>query len=253
MGIRAGCVGLLAATAVFAGFLPREASAANGAYAVDSADISEVGSCKVETWMQAATNSDFTMVANPSCVVDPFRPVELSMLSTQERSGGDWSTSFAPKAKTNIVPTGVGKLGFAFSVGGSSDALTGENSSAFATIPVTFRLSETMRINVNGGWLWDRTVDRHYLTYGIGFDWKFTETLQWTIEAFGQAGQSDIPSVIQPRFQTGVRYRPNEIFSVDLIYGHNISGENANWITLGTTIRFPVPGGKPARERTGHL
>jgi hypothetical protein len=121
------------------------------------------------------------------------------------------------------------------------------------TIPVTFRLSETMRINVNGGWLWDRTVDRHYLTYGIGFDWKFTETMQWTIEAFGQAGQSDIPSVIQPRFQTGVRYRPNEIFSVDLIYGHNISGESANWITLGTTIRFPVPGGKPARERTGHL
>jgi hypothetical protein len=253
MGIRAGCIGLAAATAVFTGVLPREALAANGAYAVDSADISEVGSCKVETWMQAATNTDFTMVANPSCVVDPFRPVELSMLSTEARSGGDWITSFAPKAKTNIVPTGVGKLGFAFSVGGSSDALTGENSSAFVTIPVTLRLSETMRINVNGGWLWDRTVDRHYLTYGIGFDWKFTETLQWTIEAFGQAGQSDIPSVIQPRFQTGVRYRPNEIFSVDLIYGHNISGESANWITLGTTIRFPVPGGKPARERTGHL
>jgi hypothetical protein len=186
-------------------------------------------------------------------VVNPVHPVELSMLSTESRSGGDWSTSFAPKAKTNLVPTGVGKLGFAFSVGGSSDALSGEGLSAFVTIPATFRLSETMRINVNGGWLWDRTVDRHYLTYGLGFDWKFTETLQWTIEAFGQAGQSDIPSVIQPRFQTGVRYRPNEIFSVDLIYGHNISGESANWITLGTTIRFPVPGGKPARERTGHL
>ena len=65
--------------------------------------------------------------------------------------------------------------------------------------------------------------------------------MQWTIEAFGQAGQSDIPSVVRPRFQTGVRYRPNEIFSVDLIYGHNITGENANWITLGTTIRFPAP------------
>jgi hypothetical protein len=253
MGIRAGCVGLVAATAVFTGVLSREASAANGAYAVDSADISEVGSCKAETWMQAATNTDFTMVANPSCVVNPFMPVELSMLSTEQRSGGDWSTSLAPKAKTNVVPTGVGKLGLAFSAGGSFDPLSGESLTAFATIPVTFRLSETMRINVNGGWQWDRTVDHHYLTWGIGFDWKFTETLQWTIEAFGQAGQSDIPSVIQPRFQTGVRYRPNEIFSVDLIYGHNISGESANWITLGTTIRFPVPGGKPARERTGHL
>ena len=73
------------------------------------------------------------------------------------------------------------------------------------------------------------------------------------IQAFGQAGTSDIPSVVQPRFQAGVRYRPNEIFSVDVIYGRNISGENANWITLGTTIRFPVPDGKPALERSRHL
>jgi hypothetical protein len=50
-----------------------------------------------------------------------------------------------------------------------------------------------------------------------------------------------------------VRYRPNEIFSIDLIYGHNITGENANWITIGTTIRFPAPEGRPARVRTGHL
>jgi hypothetical protein len=253
MGIGAGRIGIAAAAVILVVLSAGSAWAANGAYAVDAADISEVGSCKVETWMQAATNTDFSMVANPSCVVDPFKPVELSMLSTEARSGGDWSTTFAPKAKMNIVPTGVGKLGFAFSAGGSFDALTGESLTAFATIPATFRLSETMRINVNGGWLWDRFADRHYLTYGIGFDWKFTETLQWTIEAFGQAGQSHDPNVVRPRFQTGVRYRPDEIFSVDLIYGHNINGENANWITLGTTIRFPVPGGKPARERTGHL
>jgi hypothetical protein len=96
-------------------------------------------------------------------------------------------------------------------------------------------------------------ADRHYFTYGAGFDWKLTDTLQWTIEAFGQAGRSDEPSVTLPRFQTGMRYRPNEIFSVDLIYGHNITGENANWITLGTTVRFPVEGAKPEHHRTGHL
>ena len=175
------------------------------------------------------------------------------MLTSHARSDGEWSNTFQPKAKTNIVPTGIGKLGFSIYAGGSFDALTGENRSTFAVIPATFRLSDTMRVNLNGGWLWDRSVDRHYLLYGIGFDWKFTETLQWTIEAFGQAGQSETPSAVQPRFQTGVRYRPNEIFSVDLIYGRNITGENANWITLGTTIRFPVPDGKPARERTGHL
>jgi len=229
------------------------ARAANGAYAVDAADISEVGSCKVESWMSAATNTDFSAVANPSCVADIFRPVELSLLTNRFRGDGDWSTSIAPKVKTNLVPTGIGKFGLSFYAGGQFDALTGENLAAFAVVPVTYRLSETMRINLNGGWLWDRTVDRHYLTYGLGFDWKFTDVLQWTIETFGQAGASDRPSVVRPRFQTGVRYRPNEIFSVDVIYGRNITGENANWITIGTTIRFPVPEGKPARERTGHL
>src|SRR6266568_4950506 len=251
MGIRAGCTAIAVAAAILAWLPAGEVRAANGAYAVDAADISEAGSCKIESWLSAASNTDFSAVANPSCVVNPFKPVELSMLTNRARSDGEWSTTIQPKAKTNIVPTGIGKLGFSIYAGGSFDALTGENLTAFAVIPATFRLSETMRINVNAGWLWDRTVDRHYLTYGLGFDWKFTDVLQLTIEAFGQAGASDIQSVVRPRFQTGVRYRPNEIFSVDVIYGHNITGENANWITIGITVRFPAPEQRPARERTG--
>src|SRR5437763_15630147 len=115
---------LLAFVAASAWLTTVEARAANGAYAVDAADISEVGSCKVESWMSAATNSDFPAVANPSCVVNPFRPVELSMLTNHARNDGDWSTTIAPKAKMNIVPTGIGKLGFSFYAGGF-DALTG--------------------------------------------------------------------------------------------------------------------------------
>jgi len=253
MGMRAGHIGAAVAAGILASVPAGAAQAANGAYAVDAADIGEPSSCKIESWLSAASNTDFSAVANPSCVVNPFRPVELSVLTNRARSEGEWSTTLQPKAKMNIAPTGIGRLGYSIYAGGSFDALTGENLTAFAVVPATFRLSENTRLNFNGGWLWDRSVDRHYMVYGIGFDWKFTATLQWTIEAFGQAGRADMPSVVQPRFQTGVRYRPNEIFSVDLIYGRNISGENANWITLGTTIRFPVPGGKPEHHRTGHL
>src|SRR2546430_721296 len=245
---------ILVATAAISSLLAAgDAQAANGAYAVDAADISEVGSCKVESWISAATNTDFSAVANPSCVVNIFRPVELSLLTNRLRSDGDWSTNIVPKAKTNLVPTGIGKFGVSFYAAGSFDALTGENLALFAVVPATYRLSETMRINLNGGRLWARTDHRHYLLYVVGFHWKLPDVLQWTIEAFGQAGASDVPGVVRPRFQTGVRYRPNEIFSVDVIYGRNIMGENANWITIGTTIRFPVPEGKPARERSGHL
>lgn len=218
------------------------AEAANGAYAVDAADISDLGSCKVESWYSMATNSDFAAVANPSCVVEITRPVELSVLTNHSRSDGEFSTTLAPKAKINLEPTGIGKFGVSALASGTFDAMTGQNTAVFAEIPATYRFNETMRINLNAGWLWDRTVDRHYFTYGVGFDWKFTDVLQYTVELYGQAGRAEFASVIQPRVQTGVRYRPNDIFSVDVIYGRNITGENSNWITLGTTIRFPPPG-----------
>src|SRR5215217_4337402 len=160
MGFMAGCRATAVAAAILAWLPAGAARAANGAYAVDAADISEVGSCKIESWLQAATNTDFSAVANPSCAVNIFRPVELSMQSVRSRSDGEWSTSLAPKAKWNFVPTGVGRFGLSFYAGGGFDALSGENLTAFAVVPVTYRLSETMRINLNGGWLWDRTVDR---------------------------------------------------------------------------------------------
>src|SRR6202051_3513313 len=108
MGIGAGRIGLAAITVILAGLPAGAARAANGAYAVDAADISETGSCKVESWMQAATNTDFSAVANPSCVVNIFKPVELSLLTNRARSDGDWNTNIVPTAKTNLVPTGIG-------------------------------------------------------------------------------------------------------------------------------------------------
>src|SRR3954467_185978 len=152
MGIRAGCTAIAVAAAILAWLRAGEARAANNAYAVDAADISETGSCKVESWLSTATNTDFSAVANPSCVVDPFKvkPVELSLLTNRARSDGEWSTTLAPKAKINLVPTGVGKLGFSFYAAGTFDALTGENLTVAAVIPATYRLSETMRINANG-------------------------------------------------------------------------------------------------------
>jgi hypothetical protein len=121
-------------------------------------------------------------------------------------------------------------------------------------MPFTYRLSEITRVNVIAGWVYDFVANRNYLTYGAGFDWKITKVWEYTIEMFGLAGRPpiDAPSTTRPRVQTGFRYRPNEIFSVDLIYGHNITGENAHWITLGTTIRFPPPGGESKGRHDAH-
>jgi hypothetical protein len=56
---------------------------------------------------------------------------------------------------------------------------------------------------------------------------------------FGPLGaRQDAVGVTDPRFQLGLPWRPIDDFNVDLIYGRNVYGENANWITLATVVRF---------------
>src|ERR1700738_892553 len=111
MGQRAGRI-TFAGIVVIAALLPSDGVwAANGAYAVDAADISEVGSCKVESWLSTATNTDFSAVANPSCAVNIVRPVELSLQTVRFRSDGDWGTILALQAKWNIIHTAIGTIG----------------------------------------------------------------------------------------------------------------------------------------------
>src|SRR5229473_2961681 len=98
MGVTGLRIVLVATAAISSMLAAGDARAANGAYAVDAADISEAGSCKVESWISAAANTDFSAVANPSCVVNIFRPVELSLLTNRFRNDGDWSTNIIPKA-----------------------------------------------------------------------------------------------------------------------------------------------------------
>jgi hypothetical protein len=44
--------------------------------------------------------------------------------------------------------------------------------------------------------------------------------------------------ITNPRFQSGLRYSPTKDIDLDVIYGRNLLGEGANWITLGLTVRI---------------
>ncbi len=219
------------------------AHAANGAFAVDDADVAAPGSCKIESFLAFASNRDFIAAATPTCAIDLGRPFEFSGQFQRFRADGEWGTSLQLKAKTNIIPTETGKIGLGVAGGTFFDLVTGQNTGFFAYVPVTFAITDQFRLLLNGGWLWDRVAARHYLTYGGGFEWEFVE--QWTLigEVFGQVGAplEDSPTVTKPRAQVGLRYTPIEAFDIDVIYGRNITGENANWITVGLNVRFPPP------------
>lgn len=226
--------------AAFAAVFSAEARAAGGAYAVDTADVGDPGDCKVESWASFSSNHDFIGSTSPACVLGFPKPVEASVQIQRTRFDEAWGTNFTPKLKTNLIQPSIGHWGLAVSGQATYDGITGENTALAATLPATLRLSNVVRVNLNGGWQWDRVANQHYFTYGAGADWRTPDNV-WTVtaEVFGQLGApQDSRSLVQPRFQLGLRWRPVDEFNIDLIYGCNIAGENANWLTLATTVRF---------------
>ena len=66
-------------------------------------------------------------------------------------------------------------------------------------------------------------------------------------EVYGQAGRlpavdaGDPPAphtIVEPRTQIGLRFTPQDNVDIDLIWGRNITGENAHWLTIGLNQRF---------------
>lgn len=222
------------AMAVAALSSPQPAHAAGGAFVVDDVEIGAVGSCKVESWISFASNRDFIGVTSPACVVDLGRPVEIAAQFQRFNSGDVWGTSATLKAKTNLIPIEPTKIGLGLVGGVTFDILTGDATSVFALVPVTFQVTEQLRVNVNGGWAWDPSAAQNFATVGAGFEWNFVKPLTLIGEVFAVAG----PGQSNPRFQLGLRYTPVEYLDIDLIYGRNIAGEDANWITLGMNVRW---------------
>ncbi len=217
--------------------------AAGSAYQVDTGVISSPGNCKVDSWVSYAGSGDVFAAATPSCVVDLGKPVELSAQFSHFRSDGEWTTAASPKVKTNIVPGGaVGQWSLALAATAAYDATARELAGFNLTAPATLRLTENVRLNLNAGWLRALNPDRDFFSYGAGIDMRTPDNV-WTVtgEVFGVLGASrpdDARGELRPRWQLGLRYRPVDVFNVDLIYGRNVLGESSNWLTLATTYRF---------------
>ena len=101
-------------------------------------------------------------------------------------------------------------------------------------VPVTFDFSKELRLNINVGAQYNADPGALYATAGAGVSWNFVK--QWSIisEIFALIG----PAAANPRFQSGIRYSPTKDVDWDVIYGRNLTGEGANWITLALTFRI---------------
>jgi len=226
---------------------PASALAAGGAFVVDDTGIGNPGDCKVESWMSFASNHDFIAATSPACVVKLGIPFELGGQLQRSRDDGAWGTSGTLKAKANLIPLEKHPFGLAIAGGSTWDLITGASTGGFVNVPISFQVREDFRINVNGGWLYDNVAKISYATWGAGFEWNFVKPLTLIGEVYGQAGAlpavnpGDPPpsnTLVEPRTQLGLRFTPRDNIDIDVIWGHNITGENAHWGTLGLNIRF---------------
>jgi hypothetical protein len=235
-------------TTVAAGFaaailLSSYAHAAGGAFVVDDAAVDEPFACKIESSVSFASNQAFLGVTTPACVLPWFRPTEIGLNIARARAqDGEWGTAVLPKAKMNILPADTGKFGLAITTGSAFNALTGEYTGSFVNVPVTYTFSDSFKVNLNAGWIYERPNHQHFISYGAGFEWIPFKPVTIIAEVFGVATERpETRTAVDPRFQAGIRITPIETVDLDLIYGRNITGENANWVTVGLNVRFPPP------------
>ena len=64
-------------------------------------------------------------------------------------------------------------------------------STVLVNIPATFQALENLKLNLNGGWLYDRPNELHWATWGASFDWSVNDRLTLIGEVFGQLGHND--------------------------------------------------------------
>ncbi len=227
--------------------LPAQVQAAGGAFAVDDAEIDAPGSCKIDSWVAFASNKEFGAIVAPACVVNLGIPIELGGELGRSRADDIWGTGGAVSAKVNLIPVDKHPFGLGLVMGKSWDLITGTHSGAFITLPATVALGADVRVNLNIGWQHNGTTKLNYLTWGAGFEWNFVKPLTLIGEVYGLAGNlpsvepGDPPSpnsIREPRTQLGLRYTPKDNIDFDVIWGRNIGGENAHWITTGINLRF---------------
>ena len=216
--------------------VPAFAARLGGAYYVDDAEIGKPGSCEIETWSSFARTGDRIAVLSPACVINPSNPIELGTNLVDIRQDGQEDVLATLTAKS--VPIPIGRTGFGLAIAAALvyDPLNQTGSGLIVNVPVTLEFNKDLRLNINFGAQYYSGGDPHglYGTAGIGASWTFVP--QWSVisEVFALMG----PGQTNPRFQSGLRYSPTKDIDLDVIYGRNLLGEWANWITVGVTVRI---------------
>jgi hypothetical protein len=217
----------LAAASIIA--MPMPAIAAGGAHGVDDAIVETPGACHLESWTSDLGGGERLVNFSPACTSRDLPAVEIGGSLQREGLRGERRWLAGPAVKWTLNGGGGGPA-----VGLTASALidsgSGHLASAALLVPVTFRPTEKVTVNLNAGVGYGRGEGGHIL-YGTQFEVAATKGVTLMAEIFGQPDR-------QPFLQAGVRWTfDRDRIDLDLLVGRQNEGTGNGSLTLGFTIR----------------
>lgn len=216
--------------------LPRLAFAA-GAYLVDDGGIADEKKVQIENWYSRSNTGEDIYVTNPAYQLLPN--AEFAVQETYSDTAATGNTLW-PQIKYLWHKSEALSSSATFGVNYSSTNQKTYGQYAYSSN--TLKVNDLLDLNLYLGWQnWrhtfvnDKSID--FLNYGVGGDFHLSDKLSFIPEIF-QTNGTYKTGPNRPATQFGLRYFPYQHLIFDLICGHNINGNNQNWITLGATLLF---------------
>jgi hypothetical protein len=210
---------------------------AGGAYLVDDGAIDDKGLIQFENWFSRSSTGEDVYVINPGYQI--FDNAEFSMQATFTDQS-ETSNTLWPQLKYQLF-NNQKDVQSSIAVGVNYSSNGHKIYGGYAYSATTLKINEIFNIHINLGWQnWENFLNNktvNFFTYGLGSETHLTEKLSLTAEFFTlnglrRTGQKD------PGIQAGFRYLVGKTTILDLIYGHNINGNEQGWVTIGLSFCF---------------
>lgn len=205
--------------------------AAGGAHIIDDASVETPGHCHLESWLASNPQGTDLLNLSPACTFAGLPRLELGA-SLQHQGGTSSDTSFGPTLKLNLRPVETG-LGIALSGNAVWSDRNDRLDTAALLLPLSLQPAEGWRINLNGGWLYNRSGKQQTAGFiGAQVEHDLGHDVSLMVEGFARGGG-------RPGAQMGLRWTPGGgVIDIDLLTGWRTDGSTARTNTIGLTWRI---------------
>ena len=218
--------------------------ASGGSHVVDDSEVEAPGHCHLELWGTYIDPRAGLVNVGPGCTHHAIPDLEIGgyvqpSLSTGASAAGapgpgaggaSFDALFGPALKYTLRHDSTG-LGVGVDAGFTFNGSRRRMEAVSALVPVTFRVSDRVRVNLNAGGQYVRADGAVESFLGAQVEVALVRDLTFMAEHFGR-------SHAYAGDQLGLRWTPTgRNFDLDLVAGKRIDGVSGTALSFGITLR----------------